>query len=675
MMDHSAQLRTTDQQSSSLLPQEDDDTVVTPPKGEKSRARSSVVEEKTLKFRFPSPTGNDGSVNPLILHIHWMHEVRTAFGDSVVFFDNNNRKIEKLDPLRTKLDSPPYHFAVHNLSTVGKTSASQSNPTRFILHRMQSQHSLRELKNAPNVANLMQKYDFYVNDHRWCETDWDTNQLGFFYGIDPQFYDLDQAMCIVQDVIKKNAPRMKPPKFRLVYCSPKVRTLKGSNRTIRTKAYAVETLRKDRDNMTRILKQAYKDDGTFVPFQMRSRHPEAFEKMIRAQTHRVANNFVIILNYVGPDVMHYISERILKMDGVQAVLPCKSVNNDGKFKILVHKDQYHAARDQLMDELTTWIDDNAAPDAKATLIKYQSPPEVAPINSDGFSRGEHSYMNLSVNTALSVGSALSDESPPAYVFHNTKHQKSSDDSESMLGGSQTKSANRTRTWADRVAGHSTSVTEDLDIGQPSIFDQSTIISDLESSRAEVETLKYIVAQLEAERAEQKKALSETVQQQVSKAVQDQMSLFTVQMTQMFANLVSTLHQAPGTLSKRSAQDMEAEVDIEQLTGDTNSVTSKRWDNKNTPTKQLQRLTNMESPEWKIPDSTPPQKSQTRRDQEMNHAAKTLPTTLILEMGAVVDMSRSDDDDITMNDSGNESNPKSLTSLMEAEANSQKNDRI
>jgi hypothetical protein len=84
---------------------------------------------------------------------------------------------------------------------------------------------------------------------------------------------------------------------------------------------------------------------------------------------------------------------------------------------------------------------------------------------------------------------------------------------------------------------------------------------------------------------------------------------------------------------------------------------------------------MESPEWKIPDLTPPQKSQTRRDQETNHAAKTLPTTLILEMGAVVDMSRSDDDDITMNDSGNESNPKSLTSLMEAEANSQKNDRI
>lgn len=134
----------------------------------------------------------------------------------------------------------------------------------------------------------MQKYDFYVNEHCWCETDWQTTQLGFFYDIDPQYYNIDQATCKIQEVLKRNAPRMTVPKFRLVYCSPKVRTSQGSNRSIRTKAYAIETLRKDRDDMIRILKQAYKDNGTFVPFQMRSRHPEAFEKMIRAQTHRLS---------------------------------------------------------------------------------------------------------------------------------------------------------------------------------------------------------------------------------------------------------------------------------------------------------------------------------------------------------------------------------------------------
>jgi hypothetical protein len=77
---------------------------------------------------------------------------------------------------------------------------------------------------------------FYVNDHNWSETDWDTTQLGFFYGLDPQFYDFDHATYKIQEFLQKNAPRVKVPKFRLVYCSPKVRTTRGNNRTIRTKA-------------------------------------------------------------------------------------------------------------------------------------------------------------------------------------------------------------------------------------------------------------------------------------------------------------------------------------------------------------------------------------------------------------------------------------------------------
>jgi hypothetical protein len=198
-------------------------------------------------------------------------------------------------------------------------------------------------------------YDFYINEHKWSETDWDITQLDFFYGVDPQYYDFNQATSKIQEVLKQKAPRMKAPKFRLVYCSPKVCAGRRSNRTIRTKAYAIETLRKDRDNMTRILKQAYKDNGTFVLFQMRSRHPEAFEKMIRAQTHLLANNFVILLNYVGPDVMHYISERILATKGVQAVLPCKSLNEDGRYKILVNKNDYHVTRAHIKEELQNWI--------------------------------------------------------------------------------------------------------------------------------------------------------------------------------------------------------------------------------------------------------------------------------------------------------------------------------
>ncbi len=166
MMDSSAQPSTDDRQLPSLFSQGDDDTEVTPPKGEKRRTREFVVEEKTLKFRFPPPKDNDGNVNPLVLHFHWMHEVQTAFGEGVLFSDNRNHKIGKLDPLRIKTDSQTHHFNVHNVFTFGKIPESSNNTTRFVIHRIQSKNSLKEIKNALKVANLMQKYDFYVTEHK-----------------------------------------------------------------------------------------------------------------------------------------------------------------------------------------------------------------------------------------------------------------------------------------------------------------------------------------------------------------------------------------------------------------------------------------------------------------------------------------------------------------------------
>lgn len=90
-------------------------------------------------------------------------------------------------------------------------------------------------------------------------------------------------------------------------------------------------------------------------FQMQLHHPEAFQKKICAQTYHVANNFVIILNFAGPDIMHLILEIILTTDGVQAVLPCKLVHDNVKYKNLVYKHQKHAARTRFINELTNLI--------------------------------------------------------------------------------------------------------------------------------------------------------------------------------------------------------------------------------------------------------------------------------------------------------------------------------
>ena len=88
-------------------------------------------------------------------------------------------------------------------------------------------------------------------------------------------------------------------------------------------------------------------------------------------------------------------------------------------------------------------------------------------------------MIISVNTAFSIGSAISDSSPPHYVFQ-ARTPPSGD--ASTLGGSRASLSSRPRTWADMASGRNSAATEISD-SAPEGMDQFTIISDLASSRA------------------------------------------------------------------------------------------------------------------------------------------------------------------------------------------------
>ena len=72
---------------------------------------------------------------------------------------------------------------------------------------------------------------------------WDTTQLGFLMGLDPQFYNISHATEKVRNELKANLPpRTKVPKFQLAFITPQIRY---QEKVVKTKAYAVETTKTD----------------------------------------------------------------------------------------------------------------------------------------------------------------------------------------------------------------------------------------------------------------------------------------------------------------------------------------------------------------------------------------------------------------------------------------------
>ena len=549
----------------------DDDTVATPPRGGGSNSRERLCVEKTLKFRFVPSEANDG-VHPAILHVHWMNEVQSTFGNDVQFFDNRNRQVTKFEPLRTDPAKHIQQFQLlfdrrtqHRVTNSKKANQATPDPRRVtshIVHRIRTSIPLSEIKATFSVMKLMNDHNFYVNEHRWSETDWETTQLGFIYGIDPQFHDIDQATNQVMKNIQQNNPRVKIPKFRLVYCSPKMLNAKG--RSIRTKAYAIETLRDDRDSLTQVLKNAYKESGVFISFQMRNRHPEAFERIIKAQTQMISTNYVVVINNLGPDAMHYLSDRITAIDGVLSLLPCKSVNEDGKYKVLVHQKNYHRVRQYLKDVIPQWYEDYVEPDAKAPEGRYPGKPEVSQTDSDGYSQGDNSYMNISINTAMSLGSAISnDTSPPSYVYQREKNESpdASTIDTSTLGDSRTHSSGHQRSWADAVKKSHARSFQNESVVSPHDT-QNALKEDLENSRAEVAALKEKLVQMERDSEKAREMMEEKVKHQVDQALKVQFEAFAKEMTFQFAQMM--MSQQSGNAKpaiKRSAIELQEDNDI------------------------------------------------------------------------------------------------------------------
>ncbi len=73
------------------------------------------------------------------------------------------------------------------------------------------------------------------------------------------------------------------------------------------------------------------------------------------------------------------------------------------------KSDFRRVRKVLMRHIPEWFEMHVESDAIPIDGAFPGSPRVAPIVDDGYSSSEDSYMNLSINTALSYdGSTISD---------------------------------------------------------------------------------------------------------------------------------------------------------------------------------------------------------------------------------------------------------------------------
>ena len=594
---------------------DDESTIATPPKGNKTIRNNQGMTSKVLKFRF-SPTQQKQQVPPSIIHTHWMHAVQEAFGEEVEIINNRNQKVESINlihwsnPLTHKKQFKTYQ------KTTGRDQRRKT--TYYILHRIQTNESLKTIRNIPQVQKILRDNNCYVTEHHWTETDWDTVSIGFVTNIDPGFYNSEQAQARFHKILKDkynatgalSRTKTKIPKFKMIFSSPSINS-GPQQRRVSTKAYAIEVKHEDQILMIQVLKTLLRDTPTFVPYSMRYKYPDGYSKALQFQTHQIRSNRTIVLQHISESAMYYLEDRIKSIEGVKDILPAKDVSLTGRHNILVDKNDFQTVRTLLMIAIAKWHNDFVEVDALPPEGYFPGPPRVKPITDDGISSGENSWMSMSNVSFLSMDLSMVENDD--YFVNNQSATKTFTYAEILLPNKETTQTFQSTQMEDDdqkeifsdITGTRTSTTESMflrkEIERLQVLKEKELQETraiIEAQRQELQTLrenhlKEILAQ--REKFEEVKLQNTIAQEQVDMKlyhIQQQMRL---EMARMMEQLMHTNLQPTTTSPTLAINDTSnpslsmakrLNEDHEQQDDQTNSTRrDKRPDTKKSPVKQ------------------------------------------------------------------------------------------
>ena len=379
----------------------DDMSDVTLPHGKNDISNDPALTSKVLKFSFVYSGTTHHQVAPSIIHTHWIQAVQETLGTDIIILNNHNQPVETVSTL--KWNDQTIHQKQFKLyqQTVGKDDRRRT--TYYILHRVLTNETISNIKAIPAVRRIMKDYQFYITDHQWTETQWSTTRIGFVTNHDPSFYNRTQAQIKFNDYLHSkqfSKKKTKIPLFRMVFTSPQV---KHPTHTVSTKAYAIEVLQEDAVQMTTVLKDLLIIDTTvFVPYTMRHKYPDGYEKAIRYQTHLLTNSMVIILQNISSDMMFYLQDHILHVPGVLEILASPKGEDTRRYSVRVEKSLFSQIRNTLNQSLATWIKEEVQSDAQPTEFQFPGVARVKPLYNDGNSSGENTWMTTSNASFMSM---------------------------------------------------------------------------------------------------------------------------------------------------------------------------------------------------------------------------------------------------------------------------------
>jgi hypothetical protein len=171
--------------------------------------------------------------------------------------------------------------------------------------------------------------------------------------------------------------------------------------------------------MNRFLQAIYSKDHHYMPYTMKKNFPKAVAAAILAQNKLIKNTWVIVLVGIHRNVMPKIENNHIRASpGVTGISETNRTDQNGRWNILVHKNNFKSIRKLLTKNIQDWVS-NVTPAIQATIPDTFPAPKVYQKNSyndddDDSSFGQASYMSSCAQSYASFDNDMDEQffNPP-----------------------------------------------------------------------------------------------------------------------------------------------------------------------------------------------------------------------------------------------------------------------
>lgn len=297
--------------------EEDDDTVVA------SENRSSFGRESReicLKWVFPLSGDRRKAIQS---HYDMLGMMLKAFPDLVII-DNKAREHSEKRTMKSTERSRPFEF----YSDV----RSKRTKSLVCIHKVRTQNSLAELKDAWGVIDELKKQKAYVRTHAFTEKEREISHIGFI----PSVNMLNIPREVVKDEIMAmlRGENEEIPNFEVVQV--RVDMGKGSKAAERTRAYEIQCPQRHASRLAKMMQSGvFREKPVYMPYRMKQANPQLFKNAIKSQIKILADQWVIKIQGFSPEMMSFAREKVME-SWATGIVPTKNASQ-GEWKILVDR--------------------------------------------------------------------------------------------------------------------------------------------------------------------------------------------------------------------------------------------------------------------------------------------------------------------------------------------------